>query len=417
LARRRAIQTLTTFLTVATAIALFSAGWVLSSPAVADPGEAAVEQVVRAFYAALNQTIQTGDAASLDGLVDPHVIVHGSLAALAPDRAGLSMYLLSLHATSPQLDVQVAALTTTSNRAVAELVVKDAERGVFLGSPLHDLGWWGTVDALLVTNHRVLELWTNATGVELQGPSAEALLPTRTSVSQVVALDRVTLDPGGSFTGTGQEELRWLIGQQPGLMVTTSNLGAPTSSAQTSPASRFVSLGPGQLLPLPPRSRTELRNDTHEVLSVLVLTVAEPNPLAARTAEAASGLDDWRSSDSSPGVVVKPLTGDERTDLPTGEAILTLAQATLAPRAELTDFAVAGPCFVVVNAGQLDLDTPSQARSDEGSFRRFVGRLDAGAGSLVTPCTNVDLHNRGPDLVALTIVTFLPANPVASGTP
>jgi hypothetical protein len=411
MARRRAIQTLITLLTVATAIALFSAGWVLSSPAVADPGEAVVEQVVRAFYAAVNQTIQTGDVASLDAMVDQHVIVHGLFAPLVPDRAGLSNYLLSLHATNPQLDVQVAALTTTSNRAVAELAVQGGEKETFLGSPLHDLERWGTVDALLVRNHRVLELWTNATGVELQGPSAQVPLPTRASASQVVALDRMTLDPGGSFTATGEDELRWLIGQQPGVIVTyTSTQAASTFPATTSPTSGSLSLDASRLLPLPRWSRTELRNNTREELSLLVLTVAEPNPLAARTDEAASGLQNWRLHASSHGVGIQSLTGEVRTDLPTGNAILTLAQATLAPRAELTDFDIAGPCLVVVNAGQLDLATPGRATSNEGSFRRYFGKLDAGAGSLLVPCTQVDLHNRSPDLVVLTIIAFLPAN-------
>jgi hypothetical protein len=156
MARRGTIQTLKTLLTVATAIALFSAGWILSSPAVADPGEAAVEQVVRAFYAAVNQTIHTGEAAALDVMVDQHVIVHGSLAPLVPDRAGLSNYLLSLHATNPHLELHVVELTTTSNRAIVELAVQGGEEGTFLGSAVHALAQWGTVDALLVNNHRVL---------------------------------------------------------------------------------------------------------------------------------------------------------------------------------------------------------------------------------------------------------------------
>jgi hypothetical protein len=411
MARRRAIQTLTTLLTVATAITLFSAGWVLSSPAVADPGEADVEQVVRAFYAAVDQTIHTGDAASLDAVVDQHVIVHGPLAPLVPDLAGLSNYLLSLHATNPQLDVQVAALTTTSDRAIVELAVQGGEEGTFLGSAVHALAQWGTVDALLVNNHRVLELWTDATGVELQGLSSQVPLPTRTSSRQVIALDRMTFDPGGSFTGTGEDELRWLIGEQFGLSVTYISTHPPsTFSANTSPTSGSLSLDAGQQLLLPPWSRAELRNNTREEVSLLVLTVAEPKPLAARTEDAASGPRNWRPQVSPQGVLVQSLTGEVGTDLPTDDAILALAQATLAPHAELLDLKIAGPCLVVVNSGQLDLATLGRATSNERSFWRYFGRLDAGAGSLLVPCTQVDLHNRGPDLVVLTVIAFLPDN-------
>jgi hypothetical protein len=60
--RHRAFIPLITLLALATAVALFGAGWVIAEPAVADPDTAETESTVRAFYAAANQTIHTGDS-------------------------------------------------------------------------------------------------------------------------------------------------------------------------------------------------------------------------------------------------------------------------------------------------------------------------------------------------------------------
>jgi hypothetical protein len=104
-----------------------------------------------------------------------------------------------------------------------------------------------------------------------------------------------------------------------------------------------------------------------------------------------------------------------RIDLPTDTAVLALAYATLAPNAEIADFEMAGPCLVVVNAGQLDLATPGRATTmgDGSSTWRQFGRLDAGVGGLLVPCTNVDLRNRGTNPVGITMIAFLPAKAVA----
>lgn len=408
--RRRAIYPVTTLLTVATAVALFFAGWVLATPAVADPGASATEQAVRAFYAAVNQTIRTGDAYAFDGLVDQHVIVHGPLASLAPDRAGLAQFIVSLHATNPQLEVRVDEVTASSTRAVVVLTVQNGEQGTFLGSPLPDLEPWGAVDALLVNHHRVLELWTDATGIEVLGPSAQIPVAARAAARQVVTLDRMTFDPGGSFTGTGKDEARWLIGEQSGVTVTSTSTQT-ASPSQTPPTSGSVPLGPGQLLALPTWGQAELRNDRRTKASLLVLTVAAPLAGSASTHGTESGMQNWWAHVAFQGVLIESLTGIVRSDVPTTNPVLAVAHATLAPGAELADFRLAGLCLVVVETGVLDLVAPSAATltADGTGQVRYAGRLDAGNAALLAQTSPADLRNRGADVVDVTVIAILPA--------
>ncbi|MFL5760939.1 MAG: nuclear transport factor 2 family protein [Thermomicrobiales bacterium] len=415
----RTIHPITMLLTVATAIALFCAGWVLATPAVADPSGIATEQIVRAFYDAVNQTLRTGDAGALDALLDQHVIVHGPLAMLAPDRAGLADYLASLHGIYPQLDLHLNAVTTTGNRAVVEITLQGADADSFLGGSLTDFAPWGAVDALLATNHRIVELWTDAAGVMLRGPIAGAPMSIRSSGSQIVTLDRMKMDPGAAFTGTGKDEVQWLIGEQPGVAVTfTSTQSELTVPTIASPTPLSLPLGASQILAVPIRSQLEVRNGTGTQISLLVLTVSKPNPILARTDSADSGLQQWWSQVTSHGVSIESLTGDIRTDLPPGGAVLSLAQASLAPNAELVDLKPAGPCLFVVEAGTLDLVTPGGATMTDQNTRgwRYGGALGAGSSALIPLGTQIDLRNRGVEPVEITVIAFLPAFAIAGGS-
>jgi hypothetical protein len=367
---------LTTFLTMATAVALFASGWILAAPAVADPRPGAAEEVVRSFYAAVNETIRTGDTNALETVMSEHASTHGPLETVAPNRAGLTHYLASLHANAPELELDIEELAVTGNRAVVDVKVTGAGEGSFLGSSLQDVQLWGKVDAFRVGNGHVLEFWSDATGL--------ALLESQTSVpvfvehpfTRAVTLDRLTI--------AAEERLQaW--------------------------------------------SETEVRNTGLETASLLVLTIAQPavestyydqNPQSS--SGPASTWPKWKTGVSRRlgGATITTLTPDINTELPLDQAVIAVAQVTLAPGAFLADFQLSGPYLLVVDTGRLDLFAgDEQAWILQGPAHYLNdGRIEAGYGATLGPGAHAYLHNPGPDPAVVTLIAILPANAITGGS-
>jgi hypothetical protein len=418
---------LTTFLTVATAIALFASGWILAAPAVADPRPGAAEEVVRSFYAAVNEAIRTGDTNALETVMSEHASTHGPLETVAPNRAGLTHYLASLHANVPELELDIEELAVTGNRAVVDVNVTGGAEGSFLGSSLQDVQLWGSVDAFRVGNGHVLEFWSDATGL--------ALLESQTSVpfffghptKRVVTLDRLTIVPEGRLLAAGQDELHWLFGETDHITVTTTPNQTDQATPTATSSSSETRLHAGDLLALPTWSKTEVRNTGLETASLLVLTVAQPAKESAYYEQnphppsgTATGWPKWKTGVSQRlgGATFTTLTGAINNELPVDQAVIAVAQATLAPGAILSEVALSGPYVLVVDSGRLDL-----IAGDENAWifqgpddHHNNGRIEAGNGAEVGPGTHAYLRNPGPDPTVVTLVAILPANAITGGS-
>jgi SnoaL-like polyketide cyclase len=418
---------LTTFLTMATAIALFASGWILAAPAVADPRPGAAEEVVRAFYSAVNETIRTGDTNALETVMSEHASTHGPLETVAPNRAGLTHYLASLHANVPELELDIEELAVTGNRAVVDVKVTGAGEGSFLGSSLQDVQLWGKVDAFRVGNGHVLEFWSDATGL--------ALLESQTSVpvfvehpfTRAVTLDRLTIAAEERLQASGQDELRWLFGETDHITVTTTLNQADQATPTAAPISNETRLHAGNLLALPTWSETEVRNTGLETASLLVLTIAQPavestyydqNPQSS--SGPASTWPKWKTGVSRRlgGATITTLTPDINTELPLDQAVIAVAQVTLAPSALLADFQLSGPYLLVVDAGRLDLFAgDEQAWILQGPAHYLNdGRMEAGNGATLGPGAHAYLHNPGPDPAVVTLIAILPASAITGGS-
>src|SRR5262245_30363117 len=288
-------------LSLATAVGLFASGWVLSNPTVADPRPAAAEVVVQSFYAAINQTIRTGETSALNATIDEHAEMHGSLAAIAPGREGLARYLLSLHASNPGLELRVKATAITGSRAVVDVDVVGADGGSFLGGSLPQSAQWGAADGLRIGNGHVLEFWSEESGIAL----LETLAVSPSTFAQVlprnITLDRLTLEPMGSFVAAGKEEARWLIGESGNLTVisTTTRFDLIRARIALEPDRR--NLKPGQLLPLPAWSKTEVRNTGKQTGTLLVLKIGVPDLSMASSSSHYLAIPPTPGDDSLPG--------------------------------------------------------------------------------------------------------------------
>jgi predicted SnoaL-like aldol condensation-catalyzing enzyme len=406
---------LTTLLTLATAAALFASGWVLAAPAVADPRPVATEEVVHAFYAAVNKTIQTGDTTALETALDEHVITHGPLATVAPDQTGLINYLSSLHKFDPYLKLDVTGLAITGDRAVVDVRVSGAAEGAFLGSSLHDVTLWSTIDAFRIGNRRVLEFWSGATGLVLLESQTSVPVFFGHSTEQTVTLDRLTIAPKENLLAAEQDELHWLLGETDHVTVTS----IPNQTDQATPASEPIShetqLHAGDLLALPTWSSTEVRNTGLDTASLLVLTVvptSNEHDYWGQNSQPASTTTTrwppWRTGVSQRlgGATVTALTSDINTELPTDQAVLAVARATLAPGAVLGDLALNGPCLLVVDNGRLDLI----------SDHLNAGTIEAATGAKLGAGSHAYLHNPGVDPTVVTLIAILPAGAMNGGS-
>src|ERR687883_626885 len=103
--RRSASLSLTVLLGLATGVTLFGAALMMREPSQDTSAEDANAALVRRFYAAVNDVLQTGLTAALDELMADDFLDHVARPGLDASAAGLHQYLLSLRATFPGLRV------------------------------------------------------------------------------------------------------------------------------------------------------------------------------------------------------------------------------------------------------------------------------------------------------------------------
>ncbi|MFL5761890.1 MAG: hypothetical protein ACJ789_19495 [Thermomicrobiales bacterium] len=425
--RRQAVYPITILLSIATAIGIFAAGWVVANPTVADPGPPISRDTVQAFYAGINQTIRTGDATALGAVVDDHVVTHGPLASFAPDRAGLTRYLLSLHATNPAIELKVTDFTATDNRAMVSVSVAGADDGTFLGNALTGLTPWGDFDAIRVNNHKVVELWSDATGLIFFEPLAHSLFALKTDVvHQYVALDRLSIPWETTFVAPGSFELRFIQVVAGTVTVEahddySTRLGPASSIESSAPDIGRRPMAPGDLIGIPSHGRIELENTGRDTATVLVLGISrrDPKPVVLDPAcpqgksssAGETAPSKWWTVDRRLGLKPAPsisLATNVIVTIAGGNLEIDAGRAAFTPNAALSDFSQGGVSLLLVNSGTLDVVTAEQlAIANQGVTTACrPGRLGTDSVGVVSSNAHVSLHNPADGEVILTVFTI-----------
>jgi hypothetical protein len=416
---------------LATSITLFSLGWFLASPAVADPGSIATEEVVRIFYSAVNLAIQTGDTNALESVTARNLSIHGPLSSVAPDQAGLSRYLAALHATSPELELTIDDLAASGDQALITLSAHNVGEITFLGSPLQGIERWGQVDALRVRSHRVIEVWSGADQPALLEPMAEAPFAHDDDSRMTMSLDRLTIQPGGSFEAVGEVEARWLYVEAGSVTVETNSATVDLTrvipgelSANTGESGPHQAmLNVGDFLALPVWSQTEIRGIGSEPARLLVLAIghalprsATMNPAYPQGQPSSIGPSDppkWWTGAQQAAVgdaTITSLTGTPEFALPSDQVSVNVGRVILPP-ASMFSTETAGVEVFSVTDGVADLITTAKPpRVYCGPYwNRSSPALGEETGVLLSSGTDITLINRGAEPVALIIFAILPA--------
>jgi hypothetical protein len=159
--RRAVLVPLLIGLSLVTALALVGAGLTLATPGMPVPASgsaAAHDDLVRDFYAAVNQAIQTGDTTAVTTLVAPEVQWCHRCPSQRPSSAGLRSYLLTLHQQAPHARL---VIETVVANAAGTVMAQVAVTGFPL---LRAAVLWGPVDTFHLEDDRIVARHSSAEG-------------------------------------------------------------------------------------------------------------------------------------------------------------------------------------------------------------------------------------------------------------
>ena len=444
--RRSPVLVLASVFALVTSLALLRSSETLrpaSVPRLAagDPADANASVVlVRRFYAAINVTLRTGDPGALDQLVAPDLVEHPTRLGDGSGRAGLDRYLIALHGVFPTMRVALDDIIAQGDEVTTRSSMDGIAGGVFAGMSVPgDLAVWGPVDVFRVADGRIVEHWAGRPDLALLQPLGEVTLtgpgfsapadsaaqsaPSSLASSPRLAFDRLTYAPNSA------EPISTLVG--PGLVYLQSGRLAVQASAGTfhlaraavppggagvpvqdpAPDGSTIGLNPGDAILVPaPAGMTFQNVDNAPAVALEVhLTV----PVSADTRS--FGLPPM------PGVTITPLSAPNGIVLPPGPIGATLGRAALAAGASLPTHTAAGPEFVFVESGNLDLAIArglAWSRRPGGLAVPVAGdrtMLTAGGGANIEAGTVSTLRNDGPEPATVLLAGFLPIQPVADG--
>ncbi|HZA92884.1 MAG TPA: ester cyclase, partial [Gemmatimonadales bacterium] len=162
----------------------------------ADAG-AANEEIVRRFYAAVNDAVRTGDLSLLD-----HVAVtkKDQMPGAAGIECDVRCRVSALHRLDPDVRLQVDDMLVDGDRIVARLSVQTNNRPAFLGLALQGaLAPWAPVDFLRVADGQIVEVQPAGDLPTLVEPLARTALETVPAAPYWLGLVRLTLEPSAAL--------------------------------------------------------------------------------------------------------------------------------------------------------------------------------------------------------------------------
>ncbi len=408
--RRRLAAPRTVFLPLACLLTLVTGGVLviltltLSAPArpvaaATSPAEAIA--TVRAFYAAANEVLRTGNPAPLDVVVGPDLVEHADRPGLPSGQPGLVRYLSALRAAYPTLRFEVDDFLADNDQVSARVTATiDQGRSVLDQSADH-AGIWRGVDLFRIEDGRVAERWSGSDAPSLVQPLARVPLERWLSGSSMTAAAHIPLAPGAETNRVAWPGPGLLVIESGELAVRGSGaaqvfqgLVEPVASKAVVPPGTERVLGSGDVITFPAGTAVlSLRNDGTEPVATLAVAwlpfqdgvVSPPGneqglnarqsvqssapvepPGASPGAPTSQGalisamiplVEGGRALDD-PGITVTPLgrLGPiGAAQLPPGPVVVTLDRVLLAPGVGLPPHPAQGPTLLALEVGALGL--------------------------------------------------------------
>jgi hypothetical protein len=401
---RALLLPLTMMILIATAMAMLAGAMLLPTSALPELSGPDGTGVVERFYAAVNETIATGNPAPVQRVVNPSFADENPLPGVNPGRDGLEAYLVALHNVDPGLRLEANVISASASQVVTHVQV-GREPTAPLPTTVGDRrAVWSPVEVFRVADGVVVKRWGQTDGLAFTRQLAEQQLELSLPTPRVVGLARITLAPGTRWDAprVSGPRLLYLQGGALEVQAVPGSVQDATFRFLTSNASATerVTLGEGASWLAPAGSQVSTTNVGSATAQVLAVTFTEPQLPSEKFAKP-------RALPS--GVTVQVLAGDLATDLGSGPVAVTLEQIACAPNAGLNLSSTDGPILVAVEAGQLDATAWGAAwlRRHRGgmSVASRADSLTTDNGMLLQPGGVVALRNGEQQLVSALVVT------------
>ena len=402
------------------------------------------EEIVRRFYAAVNDAVRTGDLSLLD-----HVAV--TKKDHMPGAAGIECDVRcrasALHRLDPDVRLQVDDMLVDRDRIVARLSVQTNNRPAFLGLALQGaLAPWAPVDFLRVADGQIVEVQPAGDLPTLVEPLARTALETVPAAPYRLGLVRLTLEPSAALPALSAGGPMFLFVESGTLVVHVDQPSRVQRAGRTDDpgqeellAAGAITLSPGEGIALGADTGYTLRSIGNEAAVVLsAATLAGDGGPTNRWGRARTldeilfnpGESDVVAQTSAPtpwppGVQSELIADGIIRSRPTESASIGLTRLTLTSNAALPVHDISGAELLVVETGSAIIDLvngdgavrpkmgASLARTPLRGGRSAHGTAVSIRGSAVLqPGASAGVRNVADESLVLLILTVEPGSDV-----
>ncbi len=379
-APRITFLSLACLLTLATGVVLLGLAATLSSsgqPVAAGASPAEAVTAVRAFYAAVNEVLRTGNPTPLESVVAPALVEHADRPGLPSGQVGLVRYLAALRAAYPTLRFEVDDLLADGGQVSARVTAtSDPDRPLPDGAAPPAAAWHG-VDIFRVEDGRVSERWSGSDAPSLAHPLARVPVDVRIPTVTVAAMARFSYAPGAGLTGAALPGPGFVAVEAGALTVRGNGLAQVFHAATLDPSVPPVVippgadevLRPGDVVAFPLGTSTLHNHGPEPVVALAVSWFPHPGSHTFErtmtrhgdpTSDGALALAMLPVADGGQpanlaGIAVEPLGSLGLAKVPPGPAVVTLNRTLLLPGASLPPLPAQGSTLLAVQAGTLGL--------------------------------------------------------------
>jgi hypothetical protein len=289
--------------------------------------------------------------------------------------------------------------------------------------PIFGLPVWSAIDTFRASAGQIVERQSAGT-LGLFEPLASLALDRDLGDRSIVRLDRVTIPPGGTWSGGGRGEMQVVVAATEGIVleVDGDSSGLARLGANGATGDRAAVVGPGdtaelaldQVAILPSPTQITIRNVASTWATVLRLRLADPDvsgPALSRAIPTCPHIEDDGSGER--------LAGGRVSALPAGPGVAGVGRILLAPGAAVTATA-RGPVLAWVTGGTLEVavDGPPGlvTRSKSGASSEAARDVLLAADSVAIPSgSTATLHNAGDRPVSFLVWTIGPGRSLNAG--
>jgi hypothetical protein len=299
-------------------------------------------QTIRAYYAALDAYMETGDAGDVSEILAPGAPAFVPEQGAMGEDSGLLTYLLAVRSTFPKLRYTVDSIDAGGDIAIASVRISgrgDASTAMRSASEISQ-------EFFRVRGGRIVQHWTTAPSLALLHPLIRLSMRFKVNQPSHLAIAELSF-PAGKDVPQPMDGPAIVIIQRGRLMLTGNGssqiLDLATGGTSVPGPNKSASVGPGQAISIP-EARAFVRNSDSDVAHVLIATLAyDPHQIwdslpgdlqVLPPATNDMSVMGWDRETVNGAMTVHPLAFDDRT-IPSGRRELEIAWAVLGPGASL----------------------------------------------------------------------------------